>query len=336
MLTTDRKIDTEQIRATALVLGRGGLLGQSVIRILTECNQEEWQPEDKFPYPWHDPEAFESVINKTVKAFLSHAADLQRPWQIYWCAGRGSFATDPAYFEHETTILSLTLQAINNAIKKYNVKKGVLFYSSSAGGAYLGNKESLINESVVPIAINQYGKHKLLQEEILNEFSQETGLNVFIGRFSNLYGPAQRLDKRQGIITQLLLSSLTQKPCEIFVPLQISRDYLYVDDAAKKIVWGVSKMSASAHSTQNVTKIIASGQNTSLSQLVHLARDISKRPIKFTTSDTGNSMRPSMNLSFRSIIESDLDRIDTVTIIEGMLRVYQSLTSLISSGSRNK
>ena len=79
--------------------------------------------------------------------------------------------------------------------------------------------------------VSPYGFAKLDQEGLVATWAEATQVRTIVGRLANLYGPGQNVAKPQGLISQLVLSTLLRRPTSIYVPLDTMRDYLYVDDA---------------------------------------------------------------------------------------------------------
>ncbi|NUN07094.1 MAG: UDP-glucose 4-epimerase GalE [Bdellovibrio sp.] len=88
------------------------------------------------------------------------------------------------YYENNVLGLLSTLQAAQQA--------GVenLVFSSSSNVFGDASSEKLIDESVVKLPINPYGRSKLICEEILKDFSRTTKLRHAILRYFNVAGAA--------------------------------------------------------------------------------------------------------------------------------------------------
>lgn len=119
------------------------------------------------------------------------------------------------------------------AIKKYQKKKVYIFFSSSSH-VYSFNKNK-ISEASVKKGISQYGKTKILAENLL--LKNKNFFDLCIGRISSLTSEKQS--------TNFLLKKITEIGKKNknfnFGNSNIKRDFIYVDDVAKIIVKIIKK-----------------------------------------------------------------------------------------------
>ncbi len=71
---------------------------------------------------------------------------------------------------------------------------------------------------------------------------------------------------------------MTQQPINIFVPLDTIRDYIYVDDAAVAVTEAVERSLAGQPAVAQVL-VIASGQPTTVGQLLRTMNQVTKRRV---------------------------------------------------------
>jgi UDP-glucose 4-epimerase len=139
-----------------------------------------------------------------------------------------------------------------------------------------------------------------------------------IGRITNLYGPGQRLDKSQGLISHLLLSRFGNIPATIFVPLETVRDYFYVDDCARLVLdslWELERLGVRRGTA--VTKIFGSGQGVSISSLLGHLRFITKAAPSVVIGRRPSAKFQAPDLRIRSIVWPHLDRREKTPIAAG-------------------
>ena len=223
------------------IVGRGGLLGSAIERAI---GPGTWHPE--YPFPWSDPSALRNSISHAVRGFQTSVTEnLFDSWTIYWCAGSGVVGTSAEHLAAETTAFISFLDQLGNALSR--LPNGQVFLASSAGGVYGGSTGRPLTEATLPRPISSYGYAKLEQEEILGNWAQEQpSVSTLIGRLSNLYGLAQRLDKPQGLISHMSRCLIFRSPIRIYVPLDTIRDYLFSDDAASRIVRCMARLDREA------------------------------------------------------------------------------------------
>ena len=129
----------------------------------------------------------------------------------------------------------------------------------------------------MPRPLNAYGRTKLAQEGLAVELLAQQ-LLVTIGRLANVYGPGQDLTKQQGLVTQLKVCSLLNRPATIFAPLSTLRDFVYVDDAARLVTADVLRMAADG-AAGATRRVVCSGRATSIAEVITMVRNVTGRSI---------------------------------------------------------
>ncbi|MCH5275266.1 MAG: NAD-dependent epimerase/dehydratase family protein [Lachnospiraceae bacterium] len=121
-----------------------------------------------------------------------------------------------------------------DACVEHGVRK-VIFLSS--GGTVYGKEHTGIckeEEEAFPITV--YGVQKLTIEKILYLYWQMHGLDYRIVRLSNPYGPYQRPNGIQGVVTTFTWKALHDEPILVYGDGSVVRDYIYIDDAVEGIL----------------------------------------------------------------------------------------------------
>lgn len=120
-----------------------------------------------------------------------------------------------------------------DACVKQNIKK--VIFISSGGTVYGKNVQCPISEDAQADPINSYGLQKLTIEKMLYVYHMMYGLEYRIARLSNPYGPYQRPNGKQGVVTTFLYYALLDKEINVFGDGSVVRDFIYIDDAVKAI-----------------------------------------------------------------------------------------------------
>ncbi len=85
-----------------------------------------------------------------------------------------------------------------------------------------------------------YGLTKLWQEQLVERYARSTGVDHLILRFQNVYGPGQALrNPYTGIMGVFVNATVQGLPLELFEDGNITRDFVFVDDAAEALVAAV-------------------------------------------------------------------------------------------------
>lgn len=310
----------------AWVLGRGGLLGNSVEKQLVRSCQI-WAPKPTFL--WGDESAFEEQINQAVEQYVQNVGI--EKWSILWCAGIGVVSSSSDLLNGEVQKIEYLLERLSKCPSQF-LLQGSLFYASSAGGVYAGSQFPPFTELTEPIPVGLYGQHKLHCENLFIEFTRKFQTPSVIGRIANLYGPSQNRSKGQGFITAICNAMVTRKPIQIFVPLETIRNFIYIDDAASIITDQIINVSY-----QNLDgvliKVIASDRNISLGEVVgETARVFGRRP-QVVLTQTEEGKLHLMDLRLKSIIHTDIALQTSTSLAIGMDRIRHHLLSELQSAN---
>ncbi len=120
-----------------------------------------------------------------------------------------------------------------NSIKKYQKKKVYIFFSSSSH--VYSFKKKKIKETFKKIGISQYGKTKILAENLL--LKNRKFFNLCIGRISSLTSENQSTNF---LLKKIIKIGKKNKNFN-FGNSNIKRDFIYVEDVAKIIIKIIKK-----------------------------------------------------------------------------------------------
>lgn len=111
----------------------------------------------------------------------------------------------------------------------------VVFVSS--GGTVYGVPRAVpIPETAATEPICAYGISKLAVEKYLYLYQRLYGLDYTVLRVANPFGPYQRPDRRQGVISAALDRMLNDEPAEIWGDGRVVRDFIYIEDVVNALV----------------------------------------------------------------------------------------------------
>jgi UDP-glucose 4-epimerase len=310
------------------VIGRGGLLGRSVEQRLASFT-EVFVPNQRFD--WNDSSRVMSQLAAECQSFVSSVADDN--WTIYWCAGRGTLNSAPDQMHTENAVFESFLQALESNLSATAKRSGTIFFASSAGAVYGGSKNPPFTELTQPKSLTSYGDAKIYQEELLRNFAVKNGIRVLVGRISNVYGARQDLAKNQGLISTICFSVLRRQPLNLFVPLETSRNYIYVEDAAKSIIAHTQKIAQTGKNSSFVVKLVVAQENLTIGSILNTAKSVLRtRPLVTVSTNKQGSSQP-QSLVFKSVVDTELDNNSTTGFSVGMKKVMTELqTSFLANG----
>lgn len=261
--------------------------------------------------PWHDEPAALAELQCQVRLHVT-----ARDWRLAWCAGGGVVGTDADALARETRYLSAVLSAAGESNEP-----GRVFLASSAGGVHGLGSAGYISESTPPAPSSEYGRNKLRQEELAHDWAQRSGNPLLIGRVSNLYGPGQQLAKPQGMVSQTLARCLLRRSIVLMVPEETQRDYLYVDDAAARILRWLDTTASDADGV----KLLAAGKSITMSRLFRVIRSVTKIEPRIVRRQSPTSHLQPRHLRFRSEVLPELDLVSARSFEIGVRQTWDSL-----------
>jgi UDP-glucose 4-epimerase len=312
---------------TSWVIGSNGLLGSAVSDELNKSSLS-WQPSKKIIWDnagsGNSAIKLEESIEAAVKEYV--AAVGANTWEIYWCAGIGVVGSDMDLLDREVTAIKILLSCMRSSGLTAN-KSGRMFFASSAGGVYAGSSNPPFTEETVPIPISDYGAQKLQIEELLINFGKNNNVEIRIGRIANIYGANQNIRKQQGIVTALVKSTILNTTVSMYVPLNTLRNYIFVSDAAFKIINFV-RSSTNNHEV----RIICSNENWSLGSLIRITKDVTKKRIHLAHAVNRKSLLQPLDLSMKSLSENKESSVREVSLPVGVSVVRERLLKTHQDG----
>ena len=211
----------------------GGLLGRHVEAASTGA--ELWVPREAVEW---DERRLRLIVLPRGGPFLAYARRRDRPWRVLWCAGSGVVATPPAALADETAIVDGF-----SGKSAAGWRRRVLARSGAALPRLLRRRRVCGQPRSAPVRrdLGCSGRRSVWASEArpggaLHRGRRACGVNLLIGRLSNLYGPGQNLAKPQGLVAHVGDSVLRRQPISVYVPLDTIRDYLYASDAGRMVV----------------------------------------------------------------------------------------------------
>lgn len=321
------------------VIGARGLLGSSVLGALAARPGGARTFVDDERIPWDAGAGLGIALRSRTKRLLAESlAGGPEGWAVLWCAGAAVVASgarevalDLGAFEEFLAGLDASLAANPEAARS----PGHVLLASSAGGVWAGHQGPPITESTPVRPLSHYGFGHLAREEALAAFAvRRAAVRTATVRLSNLYGPAQRLDKPQGLVSQIARSLIHRRPVRIYVPLDTVRDYLFAADAGRGMADVLGRMARSPETgPMPLVKILASEEETSVGGLLAVFRRVTRRKVAVVAGLLPVSRLQPLRLRFRSEVWTSAGRRLRTPLPEGVARVYRHQLELFTRGA---
>lgn len=256
---------------TVLVTGGAGFIGSHVVDTylgagfsvavvddLSTGRRENLNPRARFyRVDIKDREALRRVFKEEQPAYVNHhAAHINLRESV----------EDPL-FDAQVNILG-TLNVLELS-RVYKVKK-VIF--ASTGGAIYGEVERIpVGETHPPAPLSPYGVAKYAAEHYLRYYEAVWGIPYVALRYGNIYGPRQDPFGEAGVIAIFSRRILRKEPCIVFGDGTKTRDYVFVEDAARANLLALQAPSGAYN--------IGTGKETSVLELLELFGRVTGRKI---------------------------------------------------------
>ena len=160
--------------------------------------------------------------------------------------------------EFECNVLG-TIRLLEACVKN-NVKK--IVFLSSGGTVYGKNHDGILAEEDETSPISSYGIQKLSIEKLLYLYYEMHGLDYRIVRLSNPYGPYQRPNGVQGVVSTFTWKALHEEDITVYGDGSVIRDYIYIDDAIEGI------LQIASDNSKNKLYNLGSGIGTSVNEVI--------------------------------------------------------------------
>ncbi|WP_196826682.1 NAD-dependent epimerase/dehydratase family protein [Frigoribacterium sp. CG_9.8] len=316
---------------TAWVIGGRGLLGRATSAHIV--HRLGWKLLAASPMPWSDSEALLGAVRSTTRDLLAGSSGNNSTWAIIWAAGAAITSSSQKQLDSELAQLELILATIRSELP-LSARRGSIFYASSAGGVYGGSANPPFSELTAPVPISPYGEFKLRAETLVQSFAARESLSCLVGRIANLYGPGQKLEKVQGIISHVAKAQMSPTPASIYVSLDTIRDYIFVKDCAELICDALDRLDSVTEkdSPVGVTKILASGEGTTIATLLGYFRTLSKGHPHVMLGSSASANLQAHDLRLRSVVWPELDYRDLTPLPAGIYATILDILSGIQAG----
>jgi UDP-glucose 4-epimerase len=303
----------------SLVIGSGGLFGNAIKNILDIYGKSSFEiPE---PFIWNEPKLLHTQFRRNISQYLTTCQNSQE-WQIIWAAGKATMRSDAAEAELETANFASFLNILGEELTHFKFP-GKFGFCSSAGSIYAGCQTELVTDQTLEAPTTPYAQNKIQQEKILTDWANqnENCQRILIGRLSNLYGPLQDVQKKQGLISHMADCLLHNQEIQIFVPLNTRRDYIWSDDAAKIYMHLLNE----DRDTKNKdTHIIAQEESASIEEIIAAFQEITGLNPKISNTVDSLSAAYPKSIQFKGSYSLPEGFNNKLSLREGIQKVWDA------------
>ncbi len=314
------------------VTGGAGFIGAHLVPALLAQGHQVWTCDNFFmghkqeTLPWReratlvnvdllDPERVRESLQQFQPELLFHLAAIH---YIPYCN------------EHPTETMRVNVEGTLNVMLAAQGCPSIrgIFFASSA--AVYGPTDKVHQESDATAPSDIYGLTKVLGEQIVSHYARQSGTNYVLGRFFNVYGPAET---NPHVIPAVLQQLLDKNGRVKMGRTDTYRDFIYVDDLVRALV----RIGEHLAKEKNVaaTYNLASGQETSIQRLVELMGKSAGLKVEI------NSEPARVRAGDRQYLRADISKVrrelgwqPKVMIEQGLEQTVKAALQPVTSGNK--
>jgi GDP-D-mannose 3', 5'-epimerase len=314
----------------AVVCGAGGFIGSWLVKRLKDENYYVRGVDIKYP-EFSDSKAddFWLLDLRHAHCCASATKGMDEVYQLAaWMGGAGFIFTgkNDADVMYNSGLINLNMcrACVDNKVKK-------IFYSSSAC-IY----PEFLQEDVDSVSLketdaypagpdSEYGWEKLFSERLYLSFLRNYGLNVFIGRFHNIYGPESSFDNGKEKAPSALCRKVALCPpkgtIELWGDGNQKRSFCYIDDCTEAVI---RLMNTNHHEPIN----IGSEESVTINDLADKIAVVANKEIylKHIDGPQGVRGRNSDNTKLREVLQWE----PSIKLSEGLIPTYNWIANQLS------
>ena len=261
-LSLDEKI--RRLQGPVLILGGSGFIGANVARALLRCREDVYATTTRLPAWRLDnlPPRNVKVIDLLIDSNLDELLETVQPQTIIDCVAYGAYS-----FETNSQIIYQTNFNLVSRLMARLESRRIAVYLHSGSSSEYGDNASGPLESSLPEPNSHYAVSKVAAANLLYYWGKKKGLPCANLRLYSIYGPFEDSSR---LIPNLIRFGIEGKYPELVDP-NISRDFLYVDDAVEAYVDMALNLKAQDY---GASFNIGTGHKTTIGECAELARKI--------------------------------------------------------------
>ena len=272
-MTTDPanpKIATKigQLQGPILVLGASGFIGANLLRMLLAHRRDAFGTSSNASAWRLDGLPVDNIVpgDLLIEQSLTTLLDTVRPRTVFNCLAYGAYS-----FQNDTSLIYRTNVDLTARLVEELRTRGVHRYIHAGSSSEYGDDASGPAEDVALHPNSHYSVSKGAAAGLLHYAGKKLGFPGANLRLYSIYGPYEDSSR---LVPVAIMNGLAGKPSQ-FVDPEISRDFLYVDDACEAFIDAALNLSEPDYGE---SFNIGSGTKTTIGAFAALAQSMFNLP----------------------------------------------------------
>ncbi len=265
-MTEALRAKIQRLRGPILVLGASGFVGANLLRTLLECRDDVFGTSST-EHPWRLADIASGhlhAVDLLVDAHVKMVLDETRPLTVFDCVAYGAYP-----FEQDTDRIYRTNVNLKVKLLEELRERHTHVYVHAGSSSEYGKDSAGPAESVKPQPNSHYAASKSAAAGLIHYYGQILGFPAANLRFYSIYGPQEDPAR----LMPGLIAAGTRGELPEFVSPDISRDFVYIDDACEAFVDTALNLHSELYG-QSFN--IGTGHCTTIREIAEVARDLFK------------------------------------------------------------
>jgi dolichol-phosphate mannosyltransferase len=218
-----------KLQGPVLILGGSGFIGANLLRTLLRFREDVYGTTSQYE-AWRQeglPEGNRVVVDLLVDADLDSMLKDLKPRTVFNCVSYGGYS-----FETDANLIYQTNFNLTAKILQRLDPRKVACYVHSGSSSEYGDNSAGPREDSIPAPNSDYAVSKVACANLVHYFGRKKGLPCANLRLYSIYGPMEDSSR----LIPMIIKCGSQGHYPDLVEPQISRDFVYIDDAVEAFV----------------------------------------------------------------------------------------------------
>ena len=259
-----------ELQGPVLVLGASGFIGANLLRMLLAHRRDAFGTSSNASAWRLDGLPVDSIVpgDLLIEQSLTTLLDTVRPRTVFNCLAYGAYS-----FQNDTSLIYRTNVDLTARLVEELRARSVHRYIHAGSSSEYGDDASGPSEDVALHPNSHYSVSKGAAAGLLYYAGKKLGFPGANLRLYSIYGPYEDSSR---LVPVTIMNGLAGKPSQ-FVDPEISRDFLYVDDACEAFIDAALNLSEPDYGE---SFNIGSGTKTTIGEFAALAQSMFGLPGK--------------------------------------------------------